>query len=159
MREKRVDNVYRLMPNQIIPAFSRRAFLKAGVLGAAPFVIGDTFALEGGHDLRLALMSDVHIPVDRLPGACLPRLRMGRHPGGFLLFGDLRSQPHVRRNTAAQMEHMVLYRRYVRQSVNALSVSVMSQIFSPSMVTIASVSAGSSAVVSKSKRAKEFFSL
>jgi len=47
----------------------------------------------------------------------------------------------------------------VNQAVNSLNVSSMFQIVSSSMLTIANVSTGSSAVVSKSRRAKEFFSL
>ena len=82
-----------------MPTFSRRAFLKANILGAVAFVTGDAFALEGVPDLRLALMSDTHIPADRLPGArgydacrqlsvAIPDV-LATQPDGLIVTGDM----------------------------------------------------------------------
>jgi 3',5'-cyclic AMP phosphodiesterase CpdA len=87
------------MPVQLMPEFNRRVFLKVTVLGAAVFVFGDALALEGDSGLHLALMSDVHIPADRLPGArgydaCQQLLRavpdvLSAKPDGLIVTGDL----------------------------------------------------------------------
>ncbi len=87
------------MPVQPMPEFSRRAFLKSSLLGVAVFVMGDAVALEDDRGLRLAIMSDVHIPADRLPGArgfdaCRQLTRavpdvLSAKPDGLIVTGDL----------------------------------------------------------------------
>ena len=87
------------MPVQTMPEFGRRVFLKASALGAAVFVFGDAHAHEGDSGLHLALMSDVHIPADRLPGArgydaCEQLIRavpdvLSAKPDGLIVTGDL----------------------------------------------------------------------
>jgi 3',5'-cyclic-AMP phosphodiesterase len=87
------------MPVQLMPEYSRRAFLKATVLGAAVFVAGDALARDGDSGLHLALMSDTHIPADRLPGArgydacrqlsCAVPGVVASRPDGLIVTGDL----------------------------------------------------------------------
>lgn len=57
------------MPATISTQFSRRSFLQASALGAAVFMFGyDAHGQDSGN-LHLAMLSDTHIPADRLPGA------------------------------------------------------------------------------------------
>jgi len=87
------------MPVQLGCDVSRRTFLKANLLGAAVFVVGDALAGEGGGDLRLALLSDIHLPADRLPGsggydACRQLIQvtpdiLAAKPDGLIVAGDL----------------------------------------------------------------------
>lgn len=78
---------------------SRRAFVTAHMMGAAAVVVGDAVALAAGSGLRLALMSDVHIPADRQPGArgydaakqlteAVPGV-LAAQPDGLVVAGDL----------------------------------------------------------------------
>lgn len=56
------------MPATLFPPIDRRAFLRTTALGAAALVVGYESHAENT-ELHLAMLSDTHIPANRLPGA------------------------------------------------------------------------------------------
>jgi len=87
------------VPFHLLPPMNRRTFMKVHVMGAAALAVGDAAALAAERGLNLALMSDTHIPADRLPGArgydagkqlleAVPDV-LAAQPDGFIVTGDL----------------------------------------------------------------------
>lgn len=86
------------MPAAILPSMDRRTFLRASALGIAALVVG--YESRAGEDeLHLAMLSDTHIPADRLPGArgysgyeqlksIVPVIAAAK-PDGLVVAGDL----------------------------------------------------------------------
>lgn len=56
------------MPATLMPPMDRRSFLRTGALGAIATLVAHPSRAEGD-SLHLAMLSDTHIPADKLPGA------------------------------------------------------------------------------------------
>lgn len=101
------------MPAAIMPTMDRRSFLCASALGVAALVIGSE-SRAGEEELHLAMLSDTHIPADRLPGArgysgyeqlksIVPSL-IAAQPDGLVVAGDLAQLEGYREDYAVFFE-------------------------------------------------------
>lgn len=87
------------MPAELLPALSRRNFLKVTATGAAVFAFGGAAGAEEAKPFHLALMSDTHIPANREAGArgynALDHMRLAMpdvlaaKPEGLIVTGDV----------------------------------------------------------------------